>query len=390
MAYTVNQNIKVLFIGDSTTVGVGADPTGLSDVNGSRPFSVPLKAKDWLVDNGIESIAESLAGDNAVGVLAWNDYRPDVTATSLSTSSRSPTAGGFLPRHNTSSLLELYTSDDVDTVEFAYPRTTGFGVLQLSIDGVDDSTYNQDVSPEDYFLSESGGMALGRKRLQFSRFSGTPHGPGYINAWNSNKKSIQIINAGARNSGYTEWNKTTYPASALNAIGTIAPNIAVIDLGINDYRTSGATIAQVTAGIQLIIDECESAGAIVILVVPNPIATYSTVTDTWSQAAVLSMYEGLQASNPTAKLVDAPAVYYEAGLTASNPATYTELDAGGHMYDFLHPKASVYEAEGFAVGEVIKQVSEEQGWISAPPSGGGMTAAMISGMVNGMVTKTIN
>lgn len=40
------------------------------------------------------------------------------------------------------------------------------------------------------------------------------------------------------------------------------------------------------------------------------------------------------------------------------------LNAGGYMYDTLHPKAPVYQAEGYAVADVIKALAEAKSCVA--------------------------
>lgn len=375
MAAVLNRNVTVLFIGDSTTAGVGADPTGITDVNGSRPYSVPLKAKDWLNSNGVAAIAESVAGDNNVGTTTLNSYRPDVEITgTTSTSSRSPTMGGvMLRRSDAAAYINFTTSIPVDTVRFAYPKASGFGTLQLLIDNVAHSTYSGVATSDEHAIQVVTGLSLATHKIGFSTASGTAHGPALIQAWDSSKNTVQIINAGARNWKTSDWVVDTYPSNPKRAVPAAAPDVTVIDIGINDYRQSGTTIATATANIQSIINSVVAVGSKVILVVPNGISGYNTATDAWSQSAVLTMYQGLAASNPGVVLIDAPAVYYAAGLGAVNPATHASLSAAGYMYDSFHPKAAVYEAEGNAVGAAIKDICTSNGWLisSEPVMGSG-------------------
>lgn len=362
----LNRNVRVLFIGDSTTAGIGADPTGVTDYVGSRAFSAPIKARDWLAANGVTAISESVAGDNSVGVYTeWNQYRPDITIVGAPPlSSRSPTAGGTLVRLAGVDAVEFTTTIPVDTVRFGIPRASGFGVLRFLIDDVEHSTYNESVTPEDYFFTTVTGLVLSTHKFSFQRVSGTPHSAGLIEAWDSSTPSVQIINAGARGSKTSDWVKNTYPINPLGAVGFMLPDIAVIDLGINDYRQSGTTIATAKDNIQTVINRLVSVGAKVVLAVPNSIVSYNTVTDAWSQAAVLTMYQELAAANAGSVLLNMPQAYAEAGLGVDNPATWGSLNAAGHMYDSFHPKASVYAVEGAVLGAAIKSICISEGWVA--------------------------
>lgn len=366
---SLQQNVKILFIGDSTTVGVGADPSGLTDYEGSRPFSTPLQAMDELVVLGHAAIADSYTGNNNVGVVAnWPLYYDRITTGgTLATSSRSPTAGGILYRLSAStSTIELFTVSDVDTVEFAYVQAVGFGELKFSIDGTEytASPYETDASPETYVIVQVTGLTLGQHQFKFGQTSGSVHGAGYVNAWDSAAPSFQIINGGSRNWSTSDWVDIVDISGPLNCLPVLDPDIAVIDLGINDYRQSGTTVAQAKANIQTIITKLVSFGCEIILCVPNDIATYNQVSDTWNAAVVLNMYQELIAANAGSVLVNAPEEYFLAGLAATNPAPFSEMNTNGHMYDTLHCKAAPYEVEGKAVAAAVETIAISNGWIS--------------------------
>ena len=349
-------NKRVLFIGDSTFEGQGAGSGTGSD--GARVLSVPYKARDRLAALGINSICEAVVADNNNGITQalWNAYRPDVTVTgTLATSSQSPTLGGVGIRQAAAAGVTKTSTVPVDTVEFWYPRATGFGTLGLSIDGGSVTGYSQANATADFIKTTVTGLSLAVHSFAFTQTAGTAHGPFVINCYNSAVPSVQVFNAGSRNWRTADWVVATVPASPLNAIAAVAPHIVAINLGINDWRQAGTTIATFKANMQTIINACVAAGATVILVVPTPISTYVTTTDAWSQAAVLTAYQQLAATN-ACTLINTPALLFGAGYSgAVNPATFTELNAGGKMFDNLHPNNNgIYQVEGNAIGDAIK------------------------------------
>lgn len=358
----LTENVRVLFVGDSTTVGVGAGSGGANDVNGSRRLAVPYKTTDYLNAAGVNSISNDICAENNNGssFSEWNGYRDDITASSnLEISSRSPTAGGVGIRLSsvTGSSFSFSPDFDFDTVEIAYPRASAFGVLRMVVDGTETYTFDQSLAADDYFKTTVTGLSLGSHSLVFDASSGTAHGPFFVNCYDSNNPSVQCFNAGARNWTTTDWNGTASVAGPLNAISVIDPDITVIDLGINDYRQSGTTIAQCKANIQNIIDECVASGSQIILCMPHDINTYITETDSWSYSAVRAMYSELHSENAGSRLIDTGQVYFDAGLSgATNPATYDAMDALGYMNDSLHPRAAVYDAEGAAIASEISDI----------------------------------
>lgn len=363
---TLTKNVRILFSGDSTSVGVGADPTGATDIQGARPYSPPLQAMEALRAIGISAAADTFSSDNNVVAATLPLYRTDVSLIGApGTSSRTPTGGGNLYRPAAGSYISLTTSEPVDSFVIGFPRATGLGVMQVLIDDVAYTTFNQNDAANDYHFETITGLTPGIHKISTTTLSGASHGPASIWAYDSTKTQAHVFNMGARNWRTSDWVKSTYATSPLPSLGALQPDIVVIDIGINDYRQSGTTIATVTANIQAMIDMAEGAGASVILAVPNPIATYNTATDAWSQAAVLTMYQSLATANPDTVLVNMPEKYFEGGLSAAtNPATFAALNAAGHMYDTTHPKGSVYAVEGVALAEAIFAVITARGWIA--------------------------
>ena len=360
----LTENMKVLFVGDSTTAGVGAgDGTGVEpEMTGARPLSVPLQCMTRLNARGITSFAETVCQDQSNGMgTALEQYRSDIESSGgYATSSRSPTIGGLLPRMNTGAQSFKFTpSVPVDTFKFGNVFGGSFGPIGVSIDGNTPVDYDQNGA-NGYVVETIDGLSLGAHNIEFTQSGTYTHGPGFIWAYDSNTPAVHIFNGGMRNSFTSDWTTTTYPSSTLSAMAVIAPDIVVIDLGINDWRTSGTSIASHESNLETILDQCGAIGASVILVVPHDIASYDTTTSPWdfdqvytSYAAHLSYAQGV-VGIPNAVLVDAPAAYAAAGLSgATDPATYNALNSNGYQYDGLHVRPAPYAVEGAAVADAL-------------------------------------
>lgn len=363
-----------LFVGDSTTVGVGAGSGGSGNVNGSRPFSFPLVASAWLTANGVKSIAETIAADNNNGITTttWPGYRTDIAiAANEINASSAFTAGGTQMRLSGTAHTPIVWSPPsaVDTLEFWQPRVSGGGSLTISVDGGTATSFSVNNTTFDVQKLSLTGFGKGVHTFTFD--GATVAAGAYfpiVNAYDSTTPSVQVINAGSRNWTTTDWAASSN-VSANNpktSLTNIAADIAIFNLGINDYRQAGTTIATFKTNMQALIDAAKLGNAAVkiILVVPTPIQTYNTTTDAWSPAAVLQAYLDLQAANAGSVLIDTPLAIFQAGLGSLNPGstvgtrvnTYTNLSGLG-LYpnaDGLHPGTAIYAAEGNAVGSAIK------------------------------------
>lgn len=360
----LTQDVRVLVLGDSTTVGVGADPTGLTDIDGSFPFSVPAQTSAALVADGIPASGVAFLLDNSTDP-DWFTYRDDIAliSTKWASSTLGVSLGGITQRWSAGEGVIFSPSGVCDTLEFVIARIPGAGTLTLSIDGTVHSTYGTNITPSDC-VKFAVTFTPGTHVFRFESTSGSVHGPVFAHAYDSRTPAVRVWNSGVRNRKSGGLTIATGPVSPLNAIQVVDPDIVVIDIGINDWRQSGTTIATTTSNIQAVITASVAAGAKVILTLPHDVS-YNTTTDAWSYAAVKTMYEGLQAANAAqCTYVDMSVKYAEAGLGTANPATKASLAAAGLFYDSLHPTAEVYEAEGAALAAEVKAVAVAQGWLA--------------------------
>lgn len=368
---TLQRNATVLNIGDSTSAGVGGGSGGDKNINGARPFSMPTKAADRLEALGIPTRRETVNTDNNNGTTnaEWGGYRPEIAVTGdpLGNSAQGPTMGGRLFTLGAGQTVSFTTAETVDSFEWFVSRGSSSGTMGVSIDGGAVQPFSQNNATADVAKQSITGLAPGTHTITFSRVSGSVRGPLAWRGYRSTgPNAVTFWNAGARNWTTQDWVGATYPHSPLNMIARIAPDVVTIDLGINNYRQSGYSIAGFKANMQALIDASVAAGAQVILAVPNPIQSYVGSTDAWSQAAVLTAYQDLQAANPaTCRLINSPVVFFEAGLSgATNPATFASMNALGHFYDDLHPNKPPYAAKGAAVGDAIVSTLTAMGIIA--------------------------
>lgn len=346
---------NVWFLGDSTTVGVGAGIGGTTNVNGSRPYSMPLQLAAKLTSLGYNVATETMTTDNNNGIdaVSWNGYRPEVVVTgSLSTASDSPQIGGIhLNIGIGTNNLAYTTTAAVDTLELWVHRRSDLGVLGVSVDGGAIQNISLVNATEDLQLVVITGMALGVHTFTFTRVSGAVRFPVTLDAFDSSKESFHIFNAGARNWTTTNWVVNAHPNSPLGALQFVKPDVMFIDLGINDWRQSGTTIATFKANMQTIINAGLAANAAckIVLSLPHDIASYVTTTDAWSTAAARQAYVDLATTNGL-PMVDGPHQIFLGGHSGGvDPATWAAVNTAGFMYDSLHSLAPPYQDRGYAM-----------------------------------------
>jgi hypothetical protein len=362
-ALTMLTRRKVLMLGDSTTMGVGSNPLGVLDTDvphlrRGRRYSVPGRVPNWLKENSLAAISESVSTEGSAGIPDYMKFRSDMvwSPTNPAVSSRGNTVGGASFRYSGVNQWSFTTSIPVDTIEFGLIRFAGTGTVQLQVDGANHSTYVQGGGPDDYIL-QTVSVPLGIHTFTFKSASGTIQGPMYLNAYNSAVPALEIIGAGVRNMFANGVNGTTWPQTGLNALATIDPDIVVIDFGINNWRQSGTTFAAIKTDLQTLITAALATGAKVVLSVPHRLATYNTATHVWTYAETVRLYTELQTDNPGTYFVESDAAQITAGI-----ADRTALNNNGGGYDALHNGPLYYHIEGDAVGAAIKSIVVAEGW----------------------------
>ena len=354
-----------MFVGDSTTAGVGAgNGTGVNPtITGARPLSFPIKARDRLVSLGINAISDTINADNNNGILAvdWNEYRPEIVITgTLASYSQGPTAGGLIARINTGATFDFTTAAACDTIKMWHPRNTLLGVCGFQVDG--GAVTNITQTGADGIFQTTLTFPLGTHTFRFTRVSGIPTIPNAMTAYNSAVPSVQIMNAGGRqwtsgrnialNNTEPYWNDNSAFTKPLPSITSVAPDVLVISIGINNVRQAGFDVNTMVSDIQAIANTATAANAAckIILVLPTMISNYIS----WTAAQMLSAYQGLIVSNPTWLFVNTGEVL--AVAAGVNPATWVGLNANGYVTgaDPLHLNGAAYAILGSAIGDAIK------------------------------------
>lgn len=133
------------------------------------------------------------------------------------------------------------------------------------------------------------------------------------------------------NCGVSGWKSGDFTGSNLKTaavVPLIAPDLTIIDIGINDFNQAVPTAAAVfQAGVQSLIDKAKTSGD-VLLVVPNDTGgTYAS-----NRGAFADLLEDLATNNNLQTPLD---------LTAALGA-YSLAQVAGDMLDTLHPSVQGY------------------------------------------------
>ena len=287
---------------------------------------------------GLPTQQENFLGDGARRG-AWSrlftaDPRVTVNSGWSTTGSTYTIAGQFWGNTTTTNTIDFTPAVSVDTCKIIYVTTVAGGSISWAVDGGGATT-----------LSETGAQAItsttislgsvGAHTIHIARVSGNAYLIGE-DCYNSNVKSVRLWDAGA--SGLTAynvagvhqgWSDATYPWSLGSALGTapVAPNLCIIDLGINDAALA-VGLANFSNGLQSVITNCKKSGDVV-LVLPFPTATGTTSQAT--QNAYWAVVSQLATTN------NLPVIDWRDYVISSAAATGNGL-AGGNY----HPTAAGY------------------------------------------------
>lgn len=256
-------NARIMCVGDSTTFGVG---TGSStSVGDMKPFSYPTQLANRLNAIGINAHANSFAGYgqssglpnnfiNDARIVAGNSWVPHTF----------PTVGGeYLKASTSTNSLAFTPTVPVDTFKIITP-VGAFGHIGFDINGGTQTNVDETVGPVNGFVETVITGTLGTNTLNIKYISGATVFLVGVEAYDSSKKWVDVYNVGWSGAKSVDLSAAT----VLSSYPWIAPDLSILNCGINDWNF-GVSIATFTTQVQSIITALKAIGDVV-LVAPNP------------------------------------------------------------------------------------------------------------------------
>lgn len=326
-----NANGKILCLGDSTTRGLS---TGGG--TGQFPNAYPVRMAEQLAALGIPSSGESFIGSGNV-TLTGSDSR--ITTTGGAYTAVNLTLGGGLLQLTSAGSFSFTPATQCDNFDVYFVRVGGGGASSININGAGSIAIShvgtgigvQNIS-----------ATLGNNTLNWVWTSGTCYLLGVV-GWNSAVRRVQVINAGGSGVRSSNLVDTAQSYSALNAITTIAPDLAILDIGINDY-INDLGIGQYRTNLNRVIDTVRVQGDIVFKVpVWSSINTAAPNGQTASiQKAYIDTFLDVAAQRGV-PVIDTRNLFLN----------FERANQLGYYSDTLHPNASGYAVVGRYVAEAI-------------------------------------
>lgn len=261
-------NSKILFLGDSNTIGVGG-------VSTTAPF---------LLKYSFPSMATKLFSDRGgreggpIGLHGWSATTYGLTDPRVSISSgwtsATESVGGHMLENSTNSLsLQFFPPEQWDTVDVWFASDSA-AVANVGPNGSLQTVNITGGSIEKKTITHTG---LTSAQLIIQRVSGTVRLIGY-HCYNSTKGEVSFLNAGRSGwrSDHAAEASTWY--SPLNAAKAISPDLCFIQFGINDWNQNINPTDGFRTAMQSLISGMKSVGSSVVLMIPfyvGGVKTYS-------------------------------------------------------------------------------------------------------------------
>ena len=338
---------KLLFIGDSKDVGIGAgtasdgqyQSVGAASRNKTTYLAQLLAARGYNVNRQSWAGAAGLASTTAV-----NGYDPRRTIPSTWNYGQFSLGGGRLnaASPNTDAMTIVPDASVItDRVDILVVTSAGLGTISVT-DGTTTATQSTSGADGIQRLSFTGFSRGAGKSYSVAR---TTANTGSIRilatiALDSTRPEIEILNGGSSGATTANWNSAANPESPLNAIPGYAPYMSVIQLGTNDMAPSAnISLSAFSTNIASIIAATKITGDCMVELPSQPPVG----------AASYPNYAAYTAAARSAALAGGCIVIDHGARLGS----WTGANAAGFMFDNLHETANGYADEARPVADAL-------------------------------------
>lgn len=338
-------NARVLLIGDSTTFGVGSN--GSLTTGNLKAGSYGRYLSDRLNAFGVNSNWDAFFGYGAASAGAPNNASNDsriVLSGSMGFISNDSCPGGAMFEANAAGNMAFTPVKQWDTaISWGINLLSGSGSITHDINGAGASIISQAGSQVVVTYTKS--TTLGLNVYNYGWSSGGKIFLIGVETFNSAQKSVNIINAGYSGSTSGNWNNTLAPWTPLSFLqnASAAPDLTIINLGINDWEASSNSAAYL-ANMQAIITAAKASGD-VILLSPNP--SEPTTASAARQLDYVNQLYALAASNGVL-LIDNFSRWVSYAVSNVSPTMYGDVGT-----DAKHPREIGYSDIAESVFKVI-------------------------------------
>jgi lysophospholipase L1-like esterase len=381
------RNANVLFVGDSTTFGLGGGTGGSNETNCKNNCFVSMLIA--LVANSSNS---SWFGDASGGQASFATYDARIGSEGSWQLSEDPEGFNFsvpvlggpalvVPSGGGTSPLTFTPTNAVDTFVIYYLRYPGSGGLNIYIDGTLQTNVSEDIA-----------SGTGQASVTVTAASAGTHTVGVasdgtaanvflcgIRAYNSAVKEISLMNAGWSGSTANNWvNPVNSSGAAYAPLPTIsawaAPDLTFIDLTINDWRGDGS--GNYSDEIQAIITQAQTTGDVVLMTgVPS-----NGIDQAFMQGFVDTILSLATANN--CPVIDFFSLWGKAWVSS-------------WMYNDFHPNATGYAQQAPVIANMIGagapsgDAAQTTAFLARTSGLSGAETAAYKALINGLVSNDL-
>lgn len=318
---------KLLFVGDSTTVGAGAGTGGSGNMNSAISRSIAARVASNL-NRTVPTMWDSIWGSqNVTSLVTYPAYDPRVSLGTGWSMAGGGTLGSHFFQYTTGSAgtLAFTPTASCDRATVYYYRNAGQGSYAINVDGgATISTVS--TAGAAGFVADTVSFAAGTHTINLvASNNGNMFISGVI-PWLSTTVSVDVILGGWHGAlaGTINGAGSFGPLTALRAI---APDCTVINLTINDSN-AGTDMATYRGHMASIIAAAQESGDVILMVGP-PSNTVAATNGTLDQyvATILDLAD-----------------YYGCGVVDLKErwGSYAESSPTLPYFDNLHPNNRAY------------------------------------------------
>lgn len=329
---------RVVFIGDSTSMGAGAGSGGTLNENGAYPNAWPQQLAAKLNTAGIPCVAQSFWA-SAAAAVAYDTYDTRVTR-GPNWSNAQGCFGGTMFKFTAGAVnnLTFTPAAAFDTVVPWYMKISGDGTATINVDGGASLGTLNFSNATSVLSSTAFTVAKATHTINIVPANDALFFMLGIQTYDSTVPAIDFFQCAQAGATTATFIPNTNPWEALKALTTLAPDLTIIDLTINDSN-AGTLLATYSSNIQSIITTAKLSGDVLLMV--GPPSNTTPATDGTLDTYVAAVY-ALAASNGCSVV-----------NMKSRWVSWAAIQATYPYFDSLHPGATGYVDIATAVAAVL-------------------------------------
>jgi len=331
---------KLLCLGDSTTFGYVAPPNDVATPPiASYPSDLAAILNNYFapafVGLGIPKAQSGSSKDGRWTVGSGWTYTPG-SAIGWGNSEMyfgTASSGGLVYTPGTS-------AGTVDTFDVYYVHSSS-APFTIQATGGAPVTVTPTGSAGVYKATCTAGSAATTNSVTITTGTGTERITG-VEAYHSSIRRIRVGNAGVGGSTSKTWGAASNSFNSIPHITAYAPDLTIIDLGINDFASPNTPAATFKANITAIVNAAKLSGDVILMVPPPPDISGNLAA---GYAELIPTYPDLATTLQTG-LVD----------ITSRWVSRNNLNPLGYYSDTLHPSRIGYGDMAQAVSTLIRAI----------------------------------